>query len=88
MAEPAMPTEPDRYPHCDGVEGMQTYWDGSSWTGESRYEPTRVSVRGIGSRMVSGLVRGAFGLAWGLIVYVAVMIVGSVLTVLILDLIH
>lgn len=57
MARGSEPNKPGWYPHRYGDEGMQSYWNGSHWTGQSRPKPSLFLSRGAGS---SGSERGAF----------------------------
>ena len=46
VARSSEPKRPGWYPHRYDVEGMQSYWNGSSWTGESRPKPEFL-IRGV-----------------------------------------
>ena len=50
-SDPSSPNKPGWYPHRYGVEGMQSYWDGSAWTGQSRPKSRGPSLRAIGTGM-------------------------------------
>lgn len=49
MGEQATPTKPGWYPHRYGDEGMESYWNGSEWTGKSRLKPSLFGRSGSGS---------------------------------------
>lgn len=48
MPRGSKPKKPGWYPHRYGNEGMQSYWNGSNWTGQSRPKPSLFRSRSPG----------------------------------------